>query len=571
MDYRRNYENWRAQLKGTAYEQELATYEGNDHALQEAFSQWLEFGTAGMRGLLGPGTNMINIFTVRRATQGLADYLCQNSLHRGVVIAYDSRHGSSDLAQQTALVLAANNIRVHLYDKLTSVPQLSFTIRHLQADAGVVITASHNPAAYNGYKVYGASGGQISGKQAEQIIACIERVEDPFSVASMDYDQALACGLLHLAGEQEDAAYDAAVLSNLQRCCGELKPLDTNIVYTPLHGAGLRPVCTLLQSIGVRVHTVAKQSAPDGDFPTVAAPNPEHAEVFDLGIKQAEQCGAELVLATDPDCDRLGAACRTDEGWQVLNGNQIGCLLLQYLLEQHSLQSGDFAVRSLVSSPLADSIAADFGLEMRCVMTGFKHIAAQMQLAEQDKSSRFIFGFEESHGYLYGNYAQDKDACAAAGLLVCCAADCKRKGMNLLQKLDQLYRKHGYYAESVLSFTREGSSGLRAIADCMKSLRRNVPMQLAEKTIQHVRDYHSGLSFSPKAAQQTQPLQGDRANIICYELKQGSVIIRPSGTEPKLKVYISMHHREKDTAQKLHDELKAYLCTMLEKLTAVGP
>lgn len=542
MDHRAAYTLWREKLAGSEWEDQLKAMENHEEAIRDAFCGWVGFGTAGMRGILGPGPNRLNVFTVRRASQGLAQYI--NSLGqggRGVAIAYDSRHQSDVFARETALTLAANGVKALLYPQYTSVPQLSFTILRLNAAAGVVITASHNPAKYNGYKVYGPDGGQIANEVADAVLSFIDPIQDCFSLPTMDESAALDAGLLQYIGPELDDEYIAQVKAQ----CPDPQALREfgrrlRLVYTPLHGTGLRTVPRVLTELGLtNLHTVAGQERPDGDFPTLSAPNPEMPEAFDLSRQLADQVGADLLLATDPDCDRLGVALRQPEGGFVtLSGNQIGCLLLDYLLAKSQIRPGDFVVRSLVSTPLADRIAASYGVECRCVLTGFKYIAEQIRLAEESGKGRFLFGFEESYGYLTGTYCRDKDACLAATLTASAACHWARQGKDLHQALEELYRRHGYFAEKVLSFTREGTAGVAHIKQAVEQLRQSPPETVSGSPVLAVRDYQA--QQRRDAAGHITHIDLPPSNIVYLELPEGSLIFRPSGTEPKLKTYVSV-------------------------------
>lgn len=556
-DYQAVYETWKKHLAGTEYEEELKDYESDAAAKQEAFYRWLEFGTAGMRGIIGLGTNMINVFTVRRASQGLANYLLHTGqAQAGVVIAYDSRRNSALFAQETALTLVANGIPAYLYDKLTSVPQLSFTVLHLHCAAGVVITASHNPAKYNGYKVYGADGGQIANAGADAIIEQINAIEDPFTIATITEEAALASGYLHYIGESLDRAYYEQV-KTLCRDATWLrdKAQQVHIVYTPLHGSGLKSVCSVLTELGVKnLFVVEQQRDPDCNFPTVSAPNPENQEAFDLAIPMANQHNADLILATDPDCDRLGVAVRKhDNQFILLTGNQIGCLLLEYLLSTRQTPPDAFVVKSIVSSPLADAIAASHGVEIRNVLTGFKYIAEQIRLSQESGQGHFLFGFEESYGFLAGTFLRDKDACIAAMLITEAACYYNQHNKTLFDALQDMYAKYGYFEERVISITREGRAGLAQIKHTVAALRQQIPPTIAGEKIIAVRDYQSGLRHDLSSGREN-ILGLPAADVLYFELSQGSLVFRPSGTEPKLKVYISVYADSREHAQiKFHN------------------
>lgn len=568
MGYQENFAFWQQRLAGSQWQPELTALAADPEAMENAFYRYLEFGTAGMRGELGLGSNKMNIFTVRRSTQGLADHL--NRLGRGeqgVVIAYDSRRNSALFARETALTLAANGVRAYLYDKLTSVPQLSFSVLQLGAAAGVVITASHNPAKYNGYKVYGPDGGQLADADAAAVMERINAIDDPFAIRPLDEAAARAAGLLIDLGAELDQRYWQQVLS-LVPDDRELRAQASRlrVVYTPLHGAGLLSVSTVLRRLGVeQLFIVPEQERPDGDFPTLDAPNPENPQAFELGQALADQVGADLILATDPDCDRLGVAVRGRDGkFFLLTGNQIGVLLLDYVLSQSELRGGEFVVRSLVSTALADRVAAAYGVELREVLTGFKYIAQQIKNSVEAGSGRFLFGFEESYGFLAGDFVRDKDACIAALLVVCAACRCAGRGHSLADALEQLYASHGWFKESVISITREGVSGLRSIQAAMAALRAQPPAELAGQAILACRDYLAGCRVDSAGCRQ--PLTLPPADVLVYELAGGSFILRPSGTEPKLKAYLAVHADSAAQAGQRSQALEAAVRQLLEQL-----
>ena len=524
---------------------ELAAIANDRDEIEERFYRTLEFGTAGLRGILGAGTNRMNVYVVRQATQGLADYLKSvgGALERGVCIAYDSRHGSEQFARETAAVLAANGVRVCLFSRLHAVPQLSFAVQHLGCMAGVVITASHNPANYNGYKVYWSHGGQCAPEQAARILDCINAVP-MFSETICDFDAAVSDGRIRMIGDEEDEAYYAASLSvlpypELLREKGAALP----IVYTPLHGSGNLPVRELLRRAGVtNVAVVPEQAEPDGAFPTVSAPNPEDPNAFHLAFSLAERTGARVALATDPDADRLGVAVKRNDGeWAVLTGNQIGCLLLEHLLSAHSekgtLPKNGAVVKSLVSTQLADAIAARYGVTMIDVLTGFRFISEQIDRFARTGEKTFLFGFEESYGFLAGGYSRDKDAILSAVLAAEMCVSYAERGMTLYDGLQSLYRTYGYYKERVASYTLEGKAGMERIAAAMQSLRSDPIRSLAGLGVLFCEDYTVGVRTGADGA--SEPLLLPKTNLIRLLLDGGAwVVVRPSGTEPKLKLYI---------------------------------
>ena len=517
---------------------ELRAIENDPHEIEERFYTELEFGTAGLRGILGAGDNRMNIYNVRKATEGLARYLDETVQGKArVCIAYDSRHCSDLFARESACVLAAHGVQVFLYSTLHSVPQLSFTIRELKCDAGIVVTASHNPPKYNGYKVYGPSAGQAAPDLANEITRHIRAVEG-FKTAYRPYDEALADGSIKLIGRDVDEIYYQKTMTLLtQPELVKAKGSALKLVYTPLHGSGNVPVREVLKRIGVTNVTVVKeQEAPDGDFPTVSAPNPEDPNAFTLAFRYAEEVGATVIIGTDPDSDRLGCAVKKNDGtWAVLTGNQIGAILIHSLLSSYrdtgKLPKDGLVVRSIVSTHLADAICARFGVEIREVLTGFRFIAEQIAECEQTHAHTFLFGFEESYGFLAGSFARDKDAICAAMLVAEACVVCAEKGMTLYDVLEEIYNTYGFYREKVKSYTLEGKEGIEAIKGAMVKLREAPLASIAATPVVKSEDFlkpeETGLPSS---------------NVLRMTLDDGAwITVRPSGTEPKLKLYIGAH------------------------------
>jgi len=546
MEYRLSYEAWRAEPSlDAATKAELASIDGDEKEIEDRFYRELEFGTAGLRGVLGAGTNRMNVYVVRRATQGLADYLgtVASAREKGVCIAYDSRRCSDVFARETACVLAANGVQARLFSTLHSVPQLSFAVRHLGCAAGVVITASHNPKQYNGYKVYWAYGGQVDPEQADAIYRRIQRVP-MFGAKTCDYDAAVSDGRIRLIGPEEDEAYYAATAGLL------LDPVmvrahggELPIVYTPLHGTGAVPVMELLKRVGVtNVTIVPEQAKPDGAFPTLSAPNPEDPDAFRLAIGLAERTGARVCLATDPDADRLGIAVRTGAGdWDTLTGNQIGCILLEHILsslaERKRLPGNGVVIKSVVSTHLADAICAAYGVSVEDVMTGFRFIGEKVDAYQTSGEKTFLFGFEESFGFLAGGLARDKDAVCAAMLAAEACIAASRKHMTLADALEKIYKTYGYYCEKVKSYELDGREGLERIASCMDALLSRPPEAIAKTVVAAWENYRTG---ERKNADGTiSPISLPRADMLRWLLADGAwIVVRPSGTEPKLKLYI---------------------------------
>ena len=543
MDYRNRALEWNEQ----ADEATKAALAGMQEAeLEESFYTELAFGTAGLRGIIGPGTNRMNAYVVRRATQGLADYLCSipGAKERGVAIAYDSRLYSDTFALETALVLANNGIRTYLFERLHAVPQLSFAIRHFNCIAGVVITASHNPPAYNGYKVYWEHGGQLGPVQADAVLEKINRV-GYFEPKAMQREEALKQGLLTMIGREVDEAYYAATTTLLLQ--PELLRAHGNalkIVYTPLHGSGSIPVQEILKRVGVtNVRVVAEQAEPDPKFPTVKAPNPEDPNAFTLAMQLANETGADCILATDPDADRLGIAVREKNGaFTVLSGNQIGCLLLHYILstlhEQGRLPKNALVVKSIVSSRLADAICARFHVQLDDVLTGFRFISEKIDESQRTGAHTFLFGFEESYGFLAGGFSRDKDAICAAMLAAELCTAYGLRHMTLQDALTEVYEDYGFFKESVKSYTLAGKAGMEKIASAMEALRVSPLFTLGIIEVEAIEDYKERKRQTLATGGQ-EPLMLPHSDMIRLLLKGGAwVVVRPSGTEPKLKLYI---------------------------------
>ncbi|MBQ1820720.1 MAG: phospho-sugar mutase [Clostridia bacterium] len=542
---------------------ELNAIANDPQEIEERFYTELEFGTAGLRGILGAGDNRMNVYNVRKATEGLSRYLTE-SLERQprVCIAYDSRHCSDLFAKESACVLAGHGIKVYLYSTLHSVPQLSFTILELKCDAGIVITASHNPPKYNGYKVYGPSAGQATPELANEITKHIRAVEG-FKTAYKPYEKAIDDGAIELIGREIDEIYYQKTMSLLtQPALVKEKGKDLKLVYTPLHGSGNVPVREVLKRIGVTNVTVVKeQEAPDGDFPTVKAPNPEDPNAFTLAFQYAEKVNASVIIGTDPDSDRLGLAVKkTDGTWAVLTGNQIGAILIHSLLSSYKatgkLPENGLVVRSIVSTQLADAICASFGVTLREVLTGFRFIAEQIAECEQTHKHTFLFGFEESFGFLAGSFARDKDAICAAMLVAEACVIYKERGMTLYDALMEIYGTYGFYREKVKSYTLEGKAGIEAIQSAMKLLRESPLDAIAKTAVVKTEDF-----LKPE-------LTGlPRSNVLRFTLSDGAwVTVRPSGTEPKLKLYIGAH-AEND--EKVQARLDAIMNDMDAKLAVL--
>ena len=528
------YRAWRSRPDlDPALAAELASIEGDEAAITDRFYRDLAFGTGGLRGVLGAGTNRMNIYTVRKATQGLADYLNATDLPKRVAIAHDSRHNGDLFARETARVLAANGITACLYPRLEPTPALSWAVRYLGCGAGVCVTASHNPAKYNGYKVYGSDGCQITLEAAEKILAAIEAVDIFEGVKLADYDKAMQDGLIQLIGEDcLDAFVDAVYAQRV----GDGEGIGRlNLVYTPLNGSGLECVRKLLGKLGVtHVTVVPEQEQPDGDFPPSPNPNPEIREAMQKGLELCDKVHPDLLLGTDPDCDRCGTAVPDGKGgYRLITGNEMGIILLDYIcrtrLARGTMPKDPVAVTTIVSTDMATPVAKKYGVELRRTLTGFKFIGEQIgNLEAEGHAERFIFGFEESYGYLSGGHVRDKDAVNAT-LLVCeAAAWYAAQGKTLLDAIEGLYKEYGYYRNALSSFTFEGESGMHTMQALMAGLRKDPPKEIAGYAVETALDYDAEGTGLPKA------------DVLEYRLAGGhKFMVRPSGTEPKIKVYMS--------------------------------
>ena len=536
--------------------------EGNEDKLFDAFYRDLAFGTAGLRGTLGVGTNRMNVYVVAQATQGVADYLNAHYDSPTLALARDSRNKGEDFQRVAAGVLAANGIHVYVYPRIEPVPTLSFAVRHLGTSAGIVLTASHNPAPYNGYKVYNDNGGQITDEAAAEISANIARV-DPFAVNVMDFDEGIEKGLIEWTPEE---VLDSFIESIKKVSVPGFKAgSDYSVVYTPLNGTGMELVTRILKEIGVeKVSVVPEQSQPDGDFPTCPYPNPEFREALELALKLAEEVKPNLVVATDPDADRMGTAIPHDGDYVLLSGNEMGVLLMDWLATMARDRGEDVtrkvAVSTIVSSSMPDALARDWGFEMRRVLTGFKYIGDQIdQLKDEGEEDRYLMGFEESYGYLVGTHARDKDAIVATMLCVEMASYYAERGMDLYEAMDALYQKYGYYLNGTVNASFPGAAGADKMASIMDGLRKNPPTEIAGYKVVGMTDYATGpemprVSGLQKEAPQTLP----PANVIEFRLEDDNkVIFRPSGTEPKVKAYLFSKGATREESEAVRAKLEA--------------
>jgi phosphoglucomutase len=563
MEPMKLYEKWmKAYADYPETMADLKAIKDDPKEIEDRFYRDLEFGTAGMRGVLGAGTNRLNIFNVRRVTRALAKYILTKpgGAEQGVAIAYDSRNKSTEFAKETALVLANSGVKAYLFESLRPVPVLSFTVRHLKCIAGVVITASHNPSQYNGYKVYWTDGGQMPPESVKGITDLLPEVTDEESMP-LDEKTAIEKGLLTYIGKDVDDAYIAAIkkLSVNPELAKEMGK-TLKIVYTPLHGSGNIPVRRIFKEIGMEnVYVVPEQELPDGNFPTVPVPNPEDPRAFALALKMQQELGADLCVGTDPDCDRVGIACMTKNGPKLLNGNQIGCILLHYILSQKKergeLPANAAAVTTIVSTEMARAICDDYGVKLIKVLTGFKYIAEQIHIFETTGCNTFMFGFEESYGFLSGTDVRDKDGVNAC-MLIAEAASWYKKMYNktLVDAIEMLYEKYGYYGDKVASFVLPGKDGLEKMQHTMAALRENPPKDFAGEKVVAVRDYQSSIRTACDGT--TEALTLPKSNVMYFELENKAwVCVRPSGTEPKIKLYVNA---VSDNPEKTRQLLTAY-------------
>mgnify|MGYP004499854029 FL=1 len=547
MDYREIYEQWLANpYFDEATKEELKGISEDENEIKERFYMDLEFGTAGLRGIIGAGTNRMNIYVVRRATQGLANYIAKvDKKAQGVAIAYDSRHMSPEFAEEAALCLAANGIKAYIFESLRPTPELSFAVRHLGCVAGINVTASHNPPEYNGYKVYWEDGAQITPPHDSGIMGEVKSISDWNTVKTMDKAEAEKAGLFQVIGKEVDDAYMAELKKQVIHMDAiEKEGKNLKIVYTPLHGTGNIPARRILKELGFEnVYVVKEQALPDGDFPTVSYPNPEAAEAFELGLKLAKEVDADLVLATDPDADRLGVRVKDKNGeYHDLTGNMSGCLLANYELSQRKAVNGSLPedgalIKTIVTTNLADAIAKGYGVNLIEVLTGFKFIGQQILGFENSGKGSYLFGFEESYGCLIGTYARDKDAIVATMALCEAAAYYKTQGKTLWDAMIEMYEQFGYYKDAIQSVTMKGIEGLQKIQEIMNSLRQNPPVEFAGHKVTAVRDYKAD-TITDVATGAVKPTGLPNSNVLYYELTDDAwVCVRPSGTEPKVKFY----------------------------------
>ena len=548
------------ELEDPALTEELKGIEGKDDEIKDRFAVALKFGTAGLRGVLGAGSNRMNIYVVRQATQGLANWVKTQGGKQLVAISYDSRINSDVFAKTAASVLAANGIKVRIYDALMPVPALSFATRYYEANAGIMVTASHNPAKYNGYKAYGPDGCQMTDEAADIVYTEIQKTDILTGAKVMDFEEGIKAGLIEYVGDDcKEALYQAIEARSVRP--GICAASGLKLVYSPLNGSGLVPVTRVLKDIGITdVTIVPEQQYPDGHFPTCPYPNPEIFEALRLGLELAKKTEADLMLATDPDADRVGIAMKCPDGsYELVSGNEMGVLLLDYIcagrIEKGTMPKNPVAVKSIVSTPLADAVAKNYGVELRSVLTGFKWIGDQIaQLEAAGEVDRFIFGFEESYGYLAGPYVRDKDAIIGSMLICEMAAYYRSIGSSIKQRLEEIYEKYGRYLNKVDSFEFPGLSGMDKMAGIMDGLRQNPPARIGDYAVVKVTDYKKPEETGLPAA-----------NVLVYKLEGGAeVIVRPSGTEPKIKTYFTTLGKDLAEAQAQKDALAAAIAPIFE-------
>jgi phosphoglucomutase len=577
MVWKQKAERWQ-QFEGLEKDlhEQLTQIESNEKALEEAFYKNLEFGTGGMRGEIGVGTNRMNTYTVRKASAGLAAYIesaGEEAKQRGVAIAYDSRHKSKEFSLEAAKMFASRGIKAYLFDDLRPTPELSFAIRHLNAFSGVVVTASHNPPEYNGYKVYGPDGAQLPPAEADIVTLHIEKIEDELLLEVQDEKLLMEQGLIEMIGEKVDKAYQGKLLtiSENPQIANEV---DVTVVFTPLHGTGNKPARDGLGALGYKnVHVVAEQELPDPEFSTVKSPNPEEHAAFELAIRDGNRLGADVLIATDPDADRLGIAVKNETGeYEVLTGNQTGALLMDYVLSQKSekgtLPKNGIVFKTIVTSELGRKVASAFNIPTEDVLTGFKFIAEKIKEYQASGKHTFLFGYEESYGYLIGDFARDKDAIQATLLATEVCAFYKKKGMSLYEAMTNLYERYGYYLEGLRSLTLKGKEGAETIGAILSSFRSENLEQIGSLKIVAAEDYLMSVRKSDKGQEE---ILLPKSNVLKYILADGSwVCLRPSGTEPKVKFYFGVNGQNMvDTKQKLADLEQAFMKLVDEKIKLV--
>lgn len=577
MTYKQQYNLW---LSSDAVDEktkaELEAISNDENEIEDRFYKDLEFGTAGLRGILGAGTNRMNVYVVKKTTQGLADYILANfpdGKDMGVAISYDSRINSDVFAKEAACVLAANGIKVYLSNRLRPVPELSFAVRHYGCTAGIMITASHNPPKYNGYKVYGTDGGQLPPEDADKVLELIEKTDIFEGAKTCAMEEGIAAGLIHVFGDELDDAYLAEVKKQqLNPEAVKIAADSFKMIYTPLHGSGNIPVRRILDEVGFKnVYLVEEQIEPDGNFPTVKSPNPEEKSAFDLAIDLAKKENIDFIFGTDPDCDRIGVVVRKPDGEYIaLTGNMVGALLTEYVLSSrkavNNLPENGAVIKTVVTSYMPDAICKAYGVEVMNVLTGFKFIGEKIKEFERSGSHEYLLGFEESYGYLVGTHARDKDAVVASMIVAEMAAFYSLKGMSLYDALMELYEKYGTYRERLLSITLEGIDGVEKIKRIMAGIRSNPPKMVAGRNVNFLTDISCGTRTNLNTGE-TLPIALPKSNVLRFELDGDAwFAARPSGTEPKIKFYLGTKADSIETAEKDLDEMLKFIQNLIDTI-----
>ncbi len=576
MNYKHLYENWlNDDYFDVKTKEELINIKDDEKEIEDRFYKDLEFGTGGLRGIIGAGTNRVNIYTISKATQGLADYILDQKEYtkeKGVAIGYDSRFMSQEFAEITALVLNGNGIKTYLFDELRPTPMVSFAIRELGCIAGVVITASHNPPEYNGYKIYGEDGGQVPFPKDTEIIAYVNNVKDFKTIKKLDKDKAIKEGLFNIIGKEIDEKYDENVLKQLLNKEVIEKASDLKIVYTPIHGTGNKPVRRILEKAGFKnVNIVKEQELPDCNFSTVSYPNPEDPNAFKLALKLADEIDADIIVGTDPDADRVGTVVKNNNGeYVILSGNMIGVLLTEYILIQRqqggTLSKKGAIISTVVSSNMTEKIAKNYNIDYFNVLTGFKFIGEKIKQFEQTNCNEYIFGFEESYGCLAGTYARDKDAVVATMLICELAAFYKTKDMTLYEGLQEVYKKYGYFKENIKSITLKGIDGLKDMDKIMTYLRTSSPSNVNGAEVIEIRDYKLG-EIKNLVDNSVSNTNLPKSNVLYFTLSDKSwFCVRPSGTEPKIKIYFGVEEDSNDAADNKLKSLINDVMNIIDKI-----
>ncbi|OPJ57504.1 phospho-sugar mutase [Clostridium oryzae] len=573
MSYKEKYASWtNSQLIDSQTKKELLELT-DEKAIEDRFYKDLEFGTGGLRGIIGAGTNRMNVYTVGKATQGLAQYLLNTYGDTATVaIAHDSRNMSTEFSETAARVLSANGIKVYLYESLRPTPVLSFTVRHLDCKAGIVITASHNPKQYNGYKVYGEDGGQVTDKAAKEILSYIEAIQDFSEIKKVSFEEGKKNGKIEIIGENVDKVYiDKVKGLTVREDLVKEHARDLKIIYTPIHGSGNIPVRRVLKELGYTNLTVVKeQELPDGNFPTAPYPNPEDPKVFNIALNMAKEIQPDIIFGTDPDCDRIGVVVKTNTGeYKVLTGNQTGVLLTHYMItsmkEMNKLANDSVIIKTIVTTEMANKIADAYGIEYMDVLTGFKYIGEKIKEFEQNRNHTYLFGFEESYGYLAGNFVRDKDAVIASMLICEMTLYYKSKGKTLYEALMNLYKTYGCFKEQLVSIELQGKEGQEKIAKAIDYLRNSLDYKAEGLNVIRKSDYKLSKEYDIKNAKESD-IKLPKSNVLKFRFEDGSwFVVRPSGTEPKMKVYLSVTGQSIEDSEAKMDEFKNRIMELIDK------